>query len=396
MNKTVKNRRTPTVKCLQGLGVLLGFSYLDAIPAISSHFASFIFAGILLLLELTQVRKRRAKNLGFLLVSVAFCLISLYSNYNSGGDLYWYGVCTKIMAMILFVHCCYLTNTVRPIYNFTVACDLWIVISFIDVSIKVIFGNFDSSSDLLLLCGYDNGLGSFLLPMMALNLYFLKNKKRNILVWSGIVLSILQVFMVWSVTAMVGMILMLGFAFFVRKNKYYKIFSPLVVFIAGISVFVFVVLLRVYDNSVTRWIIQDLLGRTMDFTSRTRIWDVAFLMISQSPWIGHGRSVDAQRALFYGASSAHNFYLDVLCQVGIIGLALLLIAFSMIVFKSQKSYKNNRYYVAGLLFWALVAQQFESYCAYSGYPLFFVVMAFAMYCDEIRFDLSIRKRRRIQ
>jgi exopolysaccharide production protein ExoQ len=61
-----------------------------------------------------------------------------------------------------------------------------------------------------------------------------------------------------------------------------------------------------------------LLGRNSTLTGRTVIWNTAIEGIGRQPWFGHGFSS------FWGRSMAHshNGYLDILLDIGIVGLLL--------------------------------------------------------------------------
>lgn len=74
-----------------------------------------------------------------------------------------------------------------------------------------------------------------------------------------------------------------------------------------------------------------LLGRDATFSGRTEIWNFTLQLIGKRPWFGHGfNSADAllepvsKTTLFLSATSAHSAYLDVLFDLGIVGLALLI------------------------------------------------------------------------
>ena len=63
--------------------------------------------------------------------------------------------------------------------------------------------------------------------------------------------------------------------------------------------------------------ITNVLHRSTDFTGRTRIWDVAIESIIAHPIIGTGYKISAPDMMH-----AHNMYLEILMEYGIIGLAL--------------------------------------------------------------------------
>lgn len=76
------------------------------------------------------------------------------------------------------------------------------------------------------------------------------------------------------------------------------------------------------------------LGRGQNFTGRTEIWSATLKEIANSPWIGTGfltawrddnaSAIRIRGALGFRAAHAHNGYLDVWLQLGVIGLLLIL------------------------------------------------------------------------
>ncbi|MEU5842322.1 O-antigen ligase family protein [Rhodococcus sp. NPDC047139] len=76
------------------------------------------------------------------------------------------------------------------------------------------------------------------------------------------------------------------------------------------------------------------MGRGQNFTGRTEIWSETLKEITNSPWIGTGfltawrddsaTAIRIRGALGFRAAHAHNGYLDVWLQLGIIGLLLIL------------------------------------------------------------------------
>jgi O-antigen ligase len=89
-------------------------------------------------------------------------------------------------------------------------------------------------------------------------------------------------------------------------------------------------LILIYGLSLQAADLASLLGRDSHFSGRTEIWQFAQGIINQRIWVGHGyASADAtigditSKVLFSSASSLHSGYLDVLFELGAIGMILL-------------------------------------------------------------------------
>lgn len=72
-------------------------------------------------------------------------------------------------------------------------------------------------------------------------------------------------------------------------------------------------------------IFSSALGRDATLTDRTEIWAAVIPRVSQHPWLGVGHGsfwTTQQRRLAQGTPHAHNGYLDILLEEGVVGLAL--------------------------------------------------------------------------
>lgn len=80
-----------------------------------------------------------------------------------------------------------------------------------------------------------------------------------------------------------------------------------------------------------------LVNKSPDLTGRTELWNAVMLSISKRPWLGYGFSAfwsgtNAESALVrdsvgWTADYAHDGFLDVLLQVGVVGLATFLVGY---------------------------------------------------------------------
>jgi len=83
--------------------------------------------------------------------------------------------------------------------------------------------------------------------------------------------------------------------------------------------------------------IAQVIGRDLTFTGRTGIWSVVLSKIALHPWLGYGYrgfwrgmegdSADVWYETFFMAPNAHNGFLDITIQLGLIGLFILLCSY---------------------------------------------------------------------
>lgn len=368
------------------LGFLLALTYARFIPIVSSYKFKMILSAMIMVCVLKRCFNRRRYGMAFMILILLFCLETLSSALINKSDISWIGMQVYVIGTILFVYYCYQIKSIRPIYIFTCVCNIWVITSFFDVLIKIMSG-FNSSTQTLILCGYDNGLGAYLIPILSLDLYFLLKGKNKIYMAISAALASAQVLMVWSATALAGMAMIIILYFVIKRKTVKRLLSPWILFAISWGIFAFVIVMRTYDIPIVRQIVEGVLHKSLDFTGRTAIWDRAFIFILRSPIFGSGRHFDYQKTFFLGVSSAHNFYLDVMCQSGIIGLFFLIFIQINLVFTSKMRDSVEERFLLNCVFLAMIAMQFESYCGYDGYPLFYFALMLAKFEKEIKWDI---------
>ena len=94
-------------------------------------------------------------------------------------------------------------------------------------------------------------------------------------------------------------------------------------------------------------------GRDVTFTGRTTIWRAAARSIGQRPLTGHGfggvwdelgpTSTSVMRAVGARVYHAHNGFLDVTLQTGVIGLVLLLGSIGTALWRARPYFRRNRF-----------------------------------------------------
>ena len=295
------------------------------------------------------------------------------------------------IACIIYVVLAAQKKSTKMIFCFTMGCNIWNVISFFDVARHVMFFRQEFYGDLLL-CGYDNGLGAFCLPLICLNIYLFSLGFSKPITIGSTVLAALQVFLVRSMTPIVAVILLLIVAILEKSSVIYERLKARYFLIFDYGLFIVFAVLNILNIPVVEWFLNEVLKKTSDFSSRTRVWQSAMAYYLTSPITGHGRNAEFQRTIFYRVTSAHNFFLDVLTQSGIVGFIIITIVLLYITRKqvTENSYINTLVINITIL---LLAMQFESYCAYFGYPLFFFIITLALYGDSFISNKLLEKQR---
>lgn len=384
-------RHSTNIQNLNIASVIFAASFIRFIP----FFGELMFALsalIILGLEIQYSQKSFKKKGAILyLLMVTFFLLNIVINIKNGGDDSWSFLLFNCLVGVSFSHQCYIHNTIKPICLFTITCDIWVAISFIDVLGKILFTNYDSYKVFLLLCGYDNGLGCYLIPMFCLNYFLFVIGKKKALAMISMFLSAIPIFLVQSLTAMIAIFLIALLAYLSQNNLIRNRIKPFYLFIVSIVIFIAVIVLRVYDNKIIRWIVEDILHRSMNFTGRTSVWNSSIAFFMTSPIWGHGRNAMYQKTIFFNVTSAHNIYLDILIQCGIIGLVIFGVVLLVISLANRNDMPQEKWFLGVAFFTTIITLQFESYCGYNGYPLLFILQMIAYFIPMMDYEQNIHR-----
>ncbi|HML45923.1 MAG TPA: O-antigen ligase family protein, partial [Clostridia bacterium] len=196
-------------------------------------------------------------------------------------------------------------------------------------------------------------------------------------VWMALAVGLTAVLLA-SGNTLFSMALALLFLCLPRRLKTWPAFRMDALLAVAAGVFVLLVVLRVQD--MFRVLIVDVLGKQLDFTGRTSVWDAALYWIRKSPWIGYGveELSDITRKLgFYFAVNAHNELLQMLYHGGIPLMAVFLWMLWLLV-RRLKAQSAPTALCATFVFALLLSTQFE---VYSTLSLFFLLLLLAYHCD---------------
>jgi len=376
-HRQIRKKMTSNIDLFINLiSFLFGLSFLRAIPFLGNFRFDIILLFVYALIFLLEIRKiSQVRDIFKALPLFLYCIISIIINLTNQGDDVWTGQLVTCLTCILFVILAAQKEKINYIYSFALGCNIWIIISFFDVLLKYLHFHSEFYGNLVL-CGYDNGLGAFFLPIICIQLYLIDMGGNRLILSASIVLASLQILLVQSLTPLIGLILIA----IIRITKTNKIISskinPWIMLLADYIVFV-VLVIQSLRIPFIEWFLTQVLHRSTDFSSRTRIWQSALMYFTSSPIIGHGRNEELQRTLFFRVSSAHNLFLDVMTQSGLIGFALITFVLIQIV-NNKKRTKESKLLLIVFLILVLI-MQFESYCAYFGYPLIFLAMTILIY-----------------
>ncbi|MCH8571902.1 O-antigen ligase family protein [Nesterenkonia sp. AY15] len=195
------------------------------------------------------------------------------------------------------------------------------------------------------LLGHRNNFGTPLIAALVVSAaYDLLSRQRLTIATLLIgVASFMSVVLTWSASSVLTMAMTIGAVLLVALTRAglrgAKPFLLLVLYAAlNIGIVVFQVQERVSG------FITNVLDRSADLTGRTRIWEIVFDMIRESPLIGHGVQRSENNGLtIYNPHfvHAHNGELDILMQGGLLAFIPFVIMI-IITTRNASHYYSNR------------------------------------------------------
>lgn len=203
------------------------------------------------------------------------------------------------------------------------------------------------------LLGNKNGHLSMILPaIICIYIDSYINNKTSMKLYIFIIIGILSVVLLESATSILGMFILSIYIIFNKIiDKHEKVFNINNYFIAYIVLFFAVIIFRLQD--IFSFIIVDLFGKDLTFTGRTDIWNTAIELIKCNPILGYGNMSEIQRIIIFNNQNAvhcHNLLLDIIFQVGILGITVFIYIIN-IVRKQIKKYNSK---VAKFLSWSIL------------------------------------------
>lgn len=232
--------------------------------------------------------------------------------------------------------------------------------------------------------GYDNNLITYIFPALALSFTNSLNKNGKIVLKSIflLIISFCSIIFTWSATGIVSMVIMIALFLVYTINK--KDFPIKKYIVVALILFIGIVFLR-FQN-IFSFIIEGWLKKDLTFTGRTYIWDIFISEIKKSILIGHGIVDSKYLILTLNAGHAHNYFLQILYQGGLLTLSMFLGFFFSAINKVKNC--NEKKYVGIVIFAYLISFIFE---AYSLTNMFIIVLLIAYYYEPSSKNLKGEK-----
>ena len=182
-----------------------------------------------------------------------------------------------------------------------------------------------------------NTLGRFMaMGVMVFAMGAVAERKWRWFYVAGVVLCLPLMILSRDATALVALAMLsalLPIFQIARKRSLAKMVATITVVSATAAAFVFFVIIEPKKLLL-------LMGKDPTLTGRTEIWSMVWQKFLQQPWLGYGysafwmgqdgkQSAEIWKALHWSVPHSHNGFLDVLVQLGVVGLGLFFIGYAV-------------------------------------------------------------------
>lgn len=188
----------------------------------------------------------------------------------------------------------------------------------------IFFGNEISAGGATASFNHSNSLGAYIALLVSIAAALALDNKNGI--WRNIIFYLFAILMIWSLiltlsrAALISALAGIGFLLFFLRRKF------LCWFLAGVvSLAAFFYFLSPPDSKYKLKLEMANIQNTVVW--RLEVWQDSWSMIQQKPWLGHGLSTYMKvfqhyrrGGVFYNPTYAHNCYLQMAAEIGILGL----------------------------------------------------------------------------
>lgn len=325
-------------------------STLDSIsPVIAQIFDYWRLASFIVVLTAYLLNGKISKIISVIAIYEAALFVSTFIN---GGDYWQVAVkCGNIIGFCTLTELCVKKNSKKYF-----SCVFWIYFVLLSINLVVMMicpggiGRTDKNYTYNFL-GIDNSFATLSIPLMAVACIYSAYRKKKIVASAFLVLFIISttVLITWSATGVVVWFIELSYILFIYKGRLTKYLHSVNLFLTYVVAQVGLVFMRL--QNLFAFIIEDILGKTLNLTGRTEIWDLSYILIARSPIIGYG--VVKEEGVIYWQNKyfyAHNGLLEVLLEGGVVA-AIPFIA--LFVMAAVVLYRHNEHYISGIITVAL-------------------------------------------
>ena len=239
------------------------------------------------------------------------------------------------------------------------------------------------------LFGYYNAHLFTVLPWLVI-FFICSLRKNGKLKWSTILVGMICLIGIFVAGSKTSSIALLAFLVaIVISLKVGKISLPGIAVVFSISMIIsyLIVILRIQAYFAD--FIENVLNRDVSLTGRTIIWDAALEAFSHSPMIGNGSVVYIPVSTDWTTTQAHNAFLNILANGGIIGLVLFVLMFAIV---AQKMFRMEKHPYKEVIYSGMIAYGIVFITEMPSLQhMLVIVLYLGYYLDEIIAEMPMNK-----
>jgi exopolysaccharide production protein ExoQ len=181
---------------------------------------------------------------------------------------------------------------------------------------------------------HKNSMGRFItLGTLIFIISSFKENNRQYLKWVGLAGGVLLILLTTSKSSLIILLTLVTLVPLFRSLQWN--YSKSIPFVIMILFSLGSVVTLFLDNAE---LILGSMGKDMTLTGRTDLWSESLISVSQRPWLGHGlggfwRGLTGESEIIlqvmqWEVPHSHNGFIDILLDLGIVGLGLFVISFT--------------------------------------------------------------------
>ena len=242
----------------------------------------------------------------------------------------------------------------------------------------------------------DNFLGYYyvaFLTIVYLDTY--KNKKKQkleMIVWA--VLCFVSLIKAWAATCLAIYVIFVLLLYLMKnqvlKKQVFSYLTPIHTIWINIAISVSVIFFKI--QNYFEWLIVGILHKSMTFSNRVFVWEVAVSNILKKPIFGYGLEKTGRLAINYSkilhrTYFSHNIFLEILIQGGVVAFLCFLLIY---VFAGKKmdrgELSSDIKVILNLAIFSIVLMQFTEFVVHVPFPNLPLILCF--YYKELYAELN--------
>lgn len=297
---------------------------------------------ILVFLYIRRLAGRKPVAAHILPMAVIVFMLLFSTLVNAGSLERYFVVWGGFFAVSLLVETQILERPLQLLLALKIVLGLIVLINFATVLMKP-DGLWSNETENFWFLGHRNNFGTPLIAALVVGAAydFISRRRLSISTLIIAVASFFSVVITWSASSVVAVVLAIVATLLVFFGKGFRTPKPFLLLALYVLADIGIVVFRIQE--VAAEFLGSVLDRSADLTGRTRIWDIVFDMIRESPFWGHG----VQRAENNGLTiydpnfvHAHNGELDILMQGGLFTFIPFAILVCLAARKAARNYRN--------------------------------------------------------